>query len=292
VAALVLASLIGSRLARPITGLVKYAQLVGQGEPVALRMTGLRETDAVACSLYRASDNLHRSMADRAQAAADLLISEDRKRLLQQAVLAQEAERKRIARELHDSLGQYLTALLLGLTAIGRRIAADADATEELAKLRALTSEIGCEVNRMAWELRPTALDDLGLETAVTQYLEEWGERTRLRFDLQVSLGERRLPQTVETTVYRALQEAVTNVVRHADAEHVGVILEATGQQLQLIVEDDGKGFPSDGTGDPGQASLHLGLLGIRERLALVDGILEVESSPGLGTTLFVRVPV
>lgn len=290
--ALLLASLIGRRLARSITGLVKYAELVGQAEPVAVRMTGLRETDAVACSLHRASQTLHRSMAERAQAAADLHASEERKQRLHQAVLAQETERKRIARELHDSLGQYLTALQLGLSAFGRRCVADADAMAELAKLRDLTSEIGGEVNRMAWELRPTALDDLGLETAIAQYLEEWGERSRLHFDLQVSLGDRRLPQTVETTVYRALQEAVTNVVRHADAERVAVILEATGQQLQLIVEDDGKGFPSDATGSGAQGPLRLGLLGMRERLALVDGILEVESTPGLGTTLFVRVPV
>ena len=290
--ALLLALLIGSRIAGPITGLAKYAQMVGQGEPVAMRPTGLRETDAVACALYRASESLHQSIAERAKVAADLLISEDRKQLLHHAVLAQETERKRIARELHDSLGQYLTALQLGLSAIGRRYASDADAMADLAKLRDLTLEIGCEVNRMAWEIRPTALDDLGLETAVTQYLEEWGERSRLHFDLQVSLGGRKLPQTVETTVYRALQEAVTNVVRHADAEQVAVILEATGRQLQLIVEDDGKGFPSGETGEVAPGALHLGLLGIRERLALVDGILEVESTPGLGTTLFVRVPV
>jgi signal transduction histidine kinase len=290
--ALLLALQIGRHIAGPITGLAKYAEMVGQGDSVAMRPTGLRETDAVACSLYRASKSLGQSMAERAQAAADLRASEERKQLLHQAVLAQETERKRIARELHDSLGQYLTALQLGLSGIGRRYPADAEALEELAKLRDLTSEIGREVNRMAWELRPTALDDLGLETAITQYLEEWSERSRLRFDLQVNLGDRRLPQTVETTVYRALQEALTNVVRHADADRVAVILEATGQQLQLIVEDDGKGFPSDATGDAAQGELRLGLLGIRERLALVDGILEVESTPGSGTTLFVRVPV
>jgi signal transduction histidine kinase len=290
--ALVLALLIGGRIAGPITSLVKYAQVVGQGGPVALRLTGLRETDAVACSLHRASESLHQSMAERAQAAAALHASEERKQLLHRAVLAQESERTRIARELHDSLGQYLTALQLGLNAIGHRCVVDAGTTTELAKLRDLTSEIGREVNRMAWELRPTALDDLGLETAITQYLEEWGERSRLRFDLQVSLGDRRLSQTIETTVYRALQEAVTNVVRHAGAARVAVILEATEQQVQLIVEDDGKGFPPD-PGDSGSTgALHLGLLGIRERLALVDGILEVESTPGMGTTLFVRVPV
>lgn len=290
--ALLLALLIGHRISGPITGLVKYAQSVGQGDPVAMRPTGLRETDAVACSLHRASESLHQSIVEQAQAAAALRASEERKQFLRQAVLAQETERTRIARELHDSLGQYLTALSLGLNAIGRQRADDAAAIADLAKLRDLTSDIGREVNRMAWELRPTALDDLGLETAITQYLEEWGERSRLRFDLQVSLGDRRLPGTVETTVYRALQEAVTNVVRHADAERVAVILEAKGPQLQMIVEDDGKGFTLEEAGSVSQGPLHLGLLGIRERLALVDGVLEVESAPGSGTTLFVRVPV
>jgi len=289
--ALALAMLIGHRISGPIRSLMSYAATAGQGQPVPMRPTGLRETDAVACSLHRASQSLHQSMAEREQAAAALHASEERKQVLQQAVLAQENERKRIARELHDSLGQYLTALQLGLNTIGRSNA-DAGLADELAKLRDLTSEIGHEVNRIAWELRPTALDDLGLETAIAQYLEEWGERSRLQFDLQVNLGPRRLPQTIETTVYRALQEAVTNVVRHAEADQVAVILEVVGRQLQLIVEDDGKGFLLDDADEGGQGTLHLGLLGIRERLALVDGTLEIESSPGGGTTLFVRVPV
>jgi two-component system, chemotaxis family, sensor kinase Cph1 len=289
---LLLALLIGQRIAGPIGALVKYAQSVGQGAPVDLRLTGMRETDAVACSLHRASESLHESLARQAQAAAELRTAEQRKQLLHQAVLAQETERTRIARELHDSLGQYLTALQLGLNAVGRRCGTDPAATEALARLHALTAEIGGEVNRVAWELRPTALDDLGLRTAISQYLEEWAERSRLRFDLQVNLGDHRLPQPVETTLYRALQEAVTNVVRHADAEHCAVILDATAQQVQLIVEDDGTGFEPDEPGNGGQGTMRLGLLGMRERLALVDGVLEVESTPGGGTTLFVRVPI
>jgi len=290
--ALALAMLIGHRISGPIRSLVSYAAMVGQGQPVAMRLTGLRETDTVACSLHRASESLHRTVAEREQAAAALHASEERKQVLHQAVLAQENERTRIARELHDSLGQYLTALQLGLSAIGRRAKHDPAVTDEIARLRDLTSEIGGEVNRIAWELRPTALDDLGLEKAIAQYLEEWSERSRLQFDLQVDLGNRRLPPTVETTVYRALQEAVTNVVRHAEAERVAVILEVVGRQLQLIVEDDGRGFPPEDAEGGEQGTLHLGLMGIRERLALVDGTLEIESSAGVGTTLFVRVPI
>lgn len=290
--ALLLALLIGRRIAQPITGLVTYAEKVGRGEPVALRLTGLRETDAVACSLYSASQDLHQSQEARARTAADLATSEQHKQVLHQVVLAQEAERTRIARELHDSLGQYLTALQLGLNALGRSRAADPGAMAELAKLRDLTGRIGGEINRMAWELRPTALDDLGLETAITQHLEEWSERSGLHFDLQVELDGQRLPPTVETTVYRALQEAVTNIVRHAEASSAAIILRIAGSHLQMIVEDDGKGFAMPAGGIPELGDEHLGLLGIRERLALVDGSLEVESRQGGGTTLFVRVPL
>lgn len=289
--ALLLALLIGRRIAGPIGSLVRYAEALGQGSPPALLSTGLRETDVLACALHGASENLRRNEDERAQAAADLLASEQRKQVLHQAVLAQEAERTRIARELHDSLGQYMTALQLGLNTTARQCSGNQNALDELTRLRALTSRVGGEINRMAWELRPTALDDLGLEVATTQYLEEWTERTGLRFDLQFNLGDRRLPQVIETTVYRALQEAVTNVVRHARARNVAIILQIAGDQLQMIVEDDGTGFPPD-VADGELGSQHLGLLGIRERLALVDGTLEIESVPGRGATLFVRVPL
>ncbi len=290
--ALLLATLIGSRISHPIGSLVKYAQMVGQGDPVALPLTGLRETDAVACSLHRAGESLHRSIAERSQAAADLRASEERKQLLHDAVLAQEGERKRIARELHDSLGQYpdgaATRPERDRAALRRRCRGDGRTGETARPL------VGSRRRGQSHGLgaAPHGARRPGTGDGGHPVLEEWGERSRLHFDLQVNLGDRRLPQTVETTVYRALQEAVTNVVRHADADRVGVILELTGRQLQLIVEDDGKGFPADATDEAGQASLRLGLLGMRERLALVDGILEVESTPGVGTTLFVRVPV
>lgn len=289
--AVVLAMLIGRRISAPITGLLRDADALGRGAAMPLHPTGLRETDVLARSLHQAGEDLRRHEAERAQAAAALLASEQRKQVLQQAVLAQEAERTRIARELHDSLGQYMTALQLGLNAIARQCAGNDPATDELIGLRGLTSRIGREINRIAWELRPTALDDLGLETAITQYLEEWSERTGLQFELHFNLGDRRLPQVIETTVYRALQEAVTNVVRHAEAQSIAIILRTVGKQIHMIVEDDGKGFPDAiANGDLGSA--HLGLLGIRERLALVDGTLDIESTPGRGTALFVRVPL
>jgi signal transduction histidine kinase len=144
----------------------------------------------------------------------------------------------------------------------------------------------------MAWEIRPTALDDLGLPKAIAQYLEEWAERSDLRIDQEIRIGDHRLPPPIETTLFRVVQEAIANVVKHAGADRVAVILDTDGKEVRLIIEDNGRGFPV-GQGDsavPG--THHLGLLGIRERLALVKGTLEVESLPGQGTTLYVRVPV
>jgi chemotaxis family two-component system sensor kinase Cph1 len=145
-------------------------------------------------------------------------------------------------------------------------------------------------INRLAWEIRPTSLDDLGLQTAVEQLVQEWCERSKLKFDLQLMLNDRRLPATVETTLYRVLQEAINNVVKHADATKVGVILEANEKEVSLIVEDDGRGFSWNP--DHASSSSRLGLLGMRERLALVGGSLEIESGQDNGTTIIVHAPI
>jgi signal transduction histidine kinase len=278
--ALVLATAIGQRIAGAITVLAGYADAVGRGERIDLPDTRLQETDAVARSLHLASERLQQSTRERAM-------------LLDRTVTAQEAERRRIARELHDSLGQYLTALRLGFNAIEPHCASNEAAQQRLHQLKVLAADLGRELNRMAWELRPMALDDLGLQRAVTQYLEEWADRSRLHIDLEIDLGDRRLSQPVETALFRVLQEAITNVAKHACADRVSVILGATGREARLIVEDDGKGFDVVVGVEGHELSIqHLGLLGVRERLAVVGGSLEVESSTGGGTTVYVRIPL
>jgi light-regulated signal transduction histidine kinase (bacteriophytochrome) len=226
----------------------------------------------------------------RAQAEAEL------SQVLRRTVEDQEAERLRIARELHDTLGQSLTLLQLGLEAIGRERPSVPELQQRIVALKALAGTVGRDANRLAWEIRPTALDDLGIQTAIRNLLETWSEHSKIQFDLHLRLEERRLSPMIETTLYRVLQEALTNVVRHAAATRVGVILRAADNQVTMIVEDDGRGFgaddPDQADGPHGQRSKRLGLLGMRERLALVGGSLEVESAPGDGTTLFVRVPV
>lgn len=218
------------------------------------------------------------------------IVEKELSEVLRQTVLEQEAERQRIARELHDSLGQYLTVMRIDLEGIGRESGDGSPVKERVEKLKLLTDDVGQEINRLAWEIRPTALDDLGLQKAIQQYLEEWMERSSLHFDVHLNMQERRLDPTVETTLYRALQECVLNIVKHARARRVGVILECTQKEVRLIIEDDGAGFSLEtGSSAP---SLRFGLVGIRERLALVRGVLEVETAPGKGTTILIHVPV
>ena len=151
--------------------------------------------------------------------------------VLRSTVINQEAERQRIARELHDSLGQYLAVMKLHLDGFEREVADSSDLKRRLAQLKSLTTEVGEEVDRMAREIRPAVLDDIGLQAAMQQFLEERAERLGLRFELHLALGDRRLPQVIETTLYRILQEAIVNVVKHARAKKVGVILNATSAE-------------------------------------------------------------
>lgn len=305
--ALILASFIARRVSMSIAGLVNYADAVGRGERLPPHPPGIKEIDAVACSLDQAAEQLHRSAEARDLVARDLRESEqkyrelsealaaaneERTHLLHQIVATQETERTRIARELHDRLGQYIAALLLGLDAIGPACATSPAARQRLTELKKLTTELGRDFSRMAWELRPMALDELGLRNAITQYLEEWAELSGLHIDLEITLGDRRLPPDVETALFRVLQEAITNVVKHAGADNVGVILESINGEIRLIIEDNGQGFQSDQGAVVALGKSHLGLLGVRERLALVNGRLEVESTPGSGTTVYACVPV
>ncbi|MFC7477296.1 ATP-binding protein [Dankookia sp. GCM10030260] len=205
--------------------------------------------------------------------------------LLRRSVEQQEAERLRIARDLHDRLGQHLALLHLELGGL----AADPAPAARAVRLQAIACAIGEEANRLAVELRPTAIDDLGLETALRQLVEEWGSRTGLGSEIHLRLHPGRLPLPVETTLYRILQEALSNVVKHAGATQVGVTLESSRYQLRMVIEDDGVGMRPGGRG-AGPAAL--GLRGIRERLALLGGSLEIESAPGQGTTLLIGVPL
>ncbi|HEX8847503.1 MAG TPA: PAS domain S-box protein [Pyrinomonadaceae bacterium] len=216
-----------------------------------------------------------------------------REHLLRRLVTAQEEERRRIARELHDQLGQQITALILGLKWLKDSGYCQPQATEYLSHLQEYTDQLGQAVHSIAWELRPTALDDLGLHTALGNYLEKWSERSgkAVQFHLNGFNGQR-LSTQIETTIYRIIQEALTNVLKHARAECISLILERRNNHVLAILEDDGCGFDVEAVINATESERKLGLLGMRERLALVFGTLDIESTPGAGTTLFVRIPV
>ena len=203
----------------------------------------------------------------------------------------QETDRARIARDLHDGLGQQLAVLHLGLDGVSRS-ADDVEAVrQQVKRLKDTATEVSYQIGRIAWELRPVALDELGLRTAIQTYIETMSTHCDLEFDLHIALGDQRLDPGVEIALYRAVQEGVTNVVKHADATRVCITLGLAAHEVRLVIEDNGKGFAEKDNDTPGSASGGLGLLGMRERMSLVGGNLEVENAPGGGATLLILVP-
>jgi signal transduction histidine kinase len=210
--------------------------------------------------------------------------------LLQQLATNQEEERHRIARELHDQMGQHLTAFSLGLKSLKDGTPEPSPAHQSLQKLLNLAELMGKEVHRLALELRPTALDDLGLHTALVNYVEVWSESCGTEVDFQsTGLDGGRLLPPLETALYRVVQEAMTNVLKHAQAKRVNLILHCSADQVSAVIEDDGLGFDSE---TALKATGRLGVLGMQERLALVGGTLTIESTPNNGTTVFARIPL
>jgi signal transduction histidine kinase len=152
-----------------------------------------------------------------------------------------------------------------------------------------LTTQIGRNVHQTAWELRPTSLDDVGLVRALQTYVTDWGERFGIRVDFHAGDQESsQYPADIETTAYRVVQEALTNVLKHAAASTVSLVLECHEGSLQIIVEDDGKGFDPEKS----DSQSRLGLAGMRERLSMVGGTLAIDSEPAAGTTLYIRIPL
>jgi signal transduction histidine kinase len=220
------------------------------------------------------------------RAAVALALSERVARdTVRRVVAAQEEERRRLALELHDETGQALTSILLGLKAIGGAKSKE-DAERAEADVRALVVQALQDVRALAVELRPSALDDFGLGPAVERLAQTFGERSGISTTVETHLAER-LPPELETTLYRVVQEALSNVVKHAAARHVSIVLAQRGSSVAATIDDDGAGFD--------EAEVRpdaLGLTGMRERLALVGGTLEIESTPGRGTTVAAQVPV
>lgn len=252
----------------PVAGVAVFA-LQGGAQVSPWFFAGL--TEIVASALKRA--HLPQRLAEK---------EAQRSRLMRALLSAQEEERSRISRDLHDQIGQALTALVIGLDRHLERPDPGA-----LVKLRELASTTLDDVRRIALDLCPSVLDALGLEAAVKRHARDLHERYGLEAHVLVTLPTR-LARREETVPYRVIQEAATNVVRHAAATEVSIVVTARRGFVVLVVEDDGVGFEPTELAPAEQ----IGLLGMRERLELLGGSLRIESARGAGCSLYARLPL
>ena len=286
----------GQAYGRPTARAIRYAIERKQAEEAVKR---------AEASLQRERDELEVRVAERTaelvaanrSLQAEILqrqrAEEAHQQVLRRLSEAEETERGRISREMHDRLGQDLTALKLGLQIIRRQGPFPAPVQNSIGNLEKLAEGLMRDIHRLAWELRPSALDDLGLELALRRYVTEWSETTGVGMDFHATgLGAKRVPLELETTLYRVAQEALTNITRHAKARRVSVLLERRPSLVSLIVEDDGQGFDAETVLLSSGVQDKLGLLGMQERVKLARGTLDLESTPGAGTSLFVRLPL
>lgn len=210
----------------------------------------------------------------------------ERLQLLQRLVDAQEAERLRLARELHDQMGQELTGLSFGLKSLDPWLTSG-KGHDTLQWLQSVVVQLNLHLHRTAWALRPTSIDDVGLSRALESCVTDWSERFGIEVGYCGCDQAVRFRRDVEMAAYRIVQEALTNVLKHAQASTVSLALEYEMEELRIRVKDDGKGFDPDAIASKGR----MGLAGMRERLSLVGGTLVIESAPAAGTTLIIRIP-
>ncbi len=273
VAGVLLARRISARIANSIRALRDPAERVGLPGPLAVPELNIQEAHELAESFVAANRLVQQRTAER---------NDLRRRIMR----AQEEERLRFARDLHDQTGQTLSAAILDLKAIEPAVAKNA--RDRVRLLRAQLDQLGQMLHRIAWELRPASIDQLGLTRALETHLEDWSVKNAKAIDFHCAdpnLDAR--PDEIRTTIYRVVQEALTNVAKHAnDATRVSIGIGTSNGTLHLTIENDGRGF------DTGALSPRLGLAGMRERLLLVDGQLEIESTSDGGTTLFARIPL
>ncbi|MGB8347972.1 MAG: ATP-binding protein [Ktedonobacteraceae bacterium] len=207
-----------------------------------------------------------------------------------QIINAQEQERKRIARELHDETSQLLTSLLISLAVLDESVTTQ-EAHERVAETRKLAHQTLRAIRNLSIDLRPSALDDLGLLPAMRWYIKEYQQKCGIAVDLRTSGFKARLPTEVETALYRIMQEALTNTARHSKAHKVKVTMKEDSQAIHVLIRDDGEGFNVDSVMKNPYQDRGLGLVGMNERAVLLNGTLNITSEIGRGTTIKVDIP-
>jgi len=264
----------------------------------------LTERVQLQTELKETKDNLEVRVVERTNELKDsneLLRTEVRERkeseqlrveLLRKIVRTQEDERKRISREIHDHIGQQMTALQLKLKLFKDKYEADSAIKDEIEQLQLITQQIDSDVDFLAWELRPSVLDDLGLSAALKNFVEDWSGHFKIPAEFEnLGLDGKHLLPEIEINLYRIGQEALNNVCKHANANNVSVLLEKRDGNIILIIEDNGVGFEPKAKAKVAGDDRGLGLVGMKERAELIKGKFEVESAPDSGTAIFVCVP-
>jgi len=230
-----------------------------------------------------ANDESHHDASEGALSA----LRAQTKTLFRRLISVQEDERRRIARDLHDDLGQHLTALRMNLEVFRLQCDLDRARLAQLERTQELADGLDKRVDFLIWGLWPPVLEHRGLAPALLAFVKGWSDRFGVRADFHTTLGDDRLDRDVENNLYRVTQEALTNVAKHAQATQVSVLLERPGAFLTLLIEDNGRGFDTGAV----DGSAGFGLTSMRERAELLGAELLVDSTVGRGTTIVLRMP-
>lgn len=262
---------------RPLTDLGKVMRRVQAGErSLRAPLTGI---DSQADQLARTLNMMLEALDEASRLRASQIIN------------AQEQERQRIARELHDETSQVLTSLLISLAVLEESVETQ-EARERIADTRTLAHSTLRAIRNLSIDLRPSALDDLGLLPALRWYVKEYQKKCAIEVDFQATGFKERLPAEMETALYRIVQEGLTNTAKHANAHKVNITLKEDMDRVYAKIVDDGQGFDYEGLlKTPGQER-GLGLAGMQERAVLLDGALDIHSTPGQGTVIQVSIPL
>lgn len=281
------AYLLTAVITRPIRGLVEATKAVAKGD---LKYRAAIWANDEIGHLGAAFN----TMIEKLELASNELREKEKMRtqLIERVISAQEEERKRIARELHDETSQYLTSIMLGLKVV-QNAANVKEAKDRITELRSLIKKTLEGVHNLALELRLSVLDDLGLVAAVRKNMRDYSMKSNIHMELHtIGMEGKRMHPDIETALYRIVQEALSNVTKHADAKRVDVFIEHRGASVVAKIEDDGRGFNVDKVMSYRKEGRRLGIFGMHERASLVGGVVILKSRPAKGTTVSVEIPL
>lgn len=289
--AAVIASGIARRITRPITALAQVAEAITQGNPaVRAAIADRGEVGKLATAFNDMASSLIDANRDKEVLLEELRAKEQlRDTLISKLITAQEDERKRISRELHDETSQALTSLMLTMRVLAEDATSDAQ-REALLTGRDVAANILRDVRQLAIELRPPVLDDLGLVPAINKYIEKFGERQGLSIELSTTGADRQIDGQIAVALYRIIQEGLNNVVKHSGAKRVRINIADNREYISLTIADDGRGISGDDL-LKAQRESRLGLYGMRERVELLQGRMDIETSPAGGAALIITIP-